>query len=836
MFYRIAILIFALLTAKTAFCQNLMHIGSYPSGNTYSAELDGSNVTLLSNTTDATLEFEIDITNSRRYWTAFLEDTISRSDYFGDDLTVLYDASDGVNNAFGIAIDVTNGRLFWAEWLPSAGGGRIRCANIDGTGSITDVLTGVNYPAGVEIDLANGHLYYAESVSRLIRRANLGTGCAALTSVTTLVTIPAPARPYALHLDVANNKMYWTDSINDRIGTSNLDGSSPNYNLWTGLGTGGPAVGPTGMDLRAGELYWSEYSTNRTRKANADGTGGITNLITTGITGNWGLSIVQSSSPEVFVNNSISPESFDLGDTVTYTILVTNIGNTNLTGISVTDTFQSELVDVTWTCSVNTGGGSCANSSGSGDINETVDLNVSGQATYTVTATVDASAGPTMTNTANISHGSDTLSSNNSDSAYGYRSNPHCMYLTENNTGTRTASVEKDGDNFVIETTTPTGGSYGIEADYGGGVYYWTSFVNDTINRANLDGSGVTTLHAAAQGVNEPAGLAHYVANSRLYWAQVADNTIRCGRTSGAGSTSVVASGLNSPRGVAIDTVNNRLYWTETGGTDKIVRGDLANNCGALTNITTVLSAPGTPLNDPYAIAVDNIASKIYWSEYGDGTIGTANLDGSSPNTSLFTSIATPTDLEIDEYENLLYWVESNAYLMRRAPADGSVPPQTLTDFTGTGISTLDKPWGVALCEPSTIDIEVVKTAVGDFRRGETANYTIVVTNNGPSNVTNLGIVDIFPNDYTNPVWTCLVTGVGACGTPAGVGDINQNLILNSGAFATFSVSGTIAASTESPLINWAGVNIPATTTDTDDTNDADDATSLLPRRIYISD
>ena len=87
--------------------------------------------------------------------------------------------------------------------------------------------------------------------------------------------------------------------------------------------------------------------------------------------------------------------------TVSYTIKATNLGPFDVTGARVTDTVPSALTGVTWICAA-TGGASCpASGSGSGDINETVNIPVGGVVAFSLTGTVAGTSG-TMSNTATI--------------------------------------------------------------------------------------------------------------------------------------------------------------------------------------------------------------------------------------------------------------------------------------------------------------------------------------------------------------------------------------------------------------------------------------------------
>src|SRR6185369_13732828 len=84
---------------------------------------------------------------------------------------------------------------------------------------------------------------------------------------------------------------------------------------------------------------------------------------------------------------------------VTYTIVASNSGPSDATGATVADTFPASLT-CTWTC-VGAGGGTCT-ASGSGNVNDTVNLPVGGSVTYTASCTVSAGATGTIDNTATV--------------------------------------------------------------------------------------------------------------------------------------------------------------------------------------------------------------------------------------------------------------------------------------------------------------------------------------------------------------------------------------------------------------------------------------------------
>jgi uncharacterized repeat protein (TIGR01451 family) len=101
---------------------------------------------------------------------------------------------------------------------------------------------------------------------------------------------------------------------------------------------------------------------------------------------------------------------------VTYTITASNQGPDDVTGAVLTNDFPSSLVNVTWTC-VPSGGASCS-ASGSGDIQDVVDLPDGASVTYTATGSAAEFAGNTATIAAPAGV-TDTDSSNNSSDGGG---------------------------------------------------------------------------------------------------------------------------------------------------------------------------------------------------------------------------------------------------------------------------------------------------------------------------------------------------------------------------------------------------------------------------------
>ncbi len=87
---------------------------------------------------------------------------------------------------------------------------------------------------------------------------------------------------------------------------------------------------------------------------------------------------------------------------MTYTIVVSNAGPSDVTGATVTDTLPAALTNVSWTC-IPAGGASCTAGPIAGNIADSVNIPVGDSVTYTVTADVLASATGNLDNTASVS-------------------------------------------------------------------------------------------------------------------------------------------------------------------------------------------------------------------------------------------------------------------------------------------------------------------------------------------------------------------------------------------------------------------------------------------------
>ncbi|NOT61652.1 MAG: DUF11 domain-containing protein, partial [Acidobacteria bacterium] len=114
--------------------------------------------------------------------------------------------------------------------------------------------------------------------------------------------------------------------------------------------------------------------------------------------------------------------------------------------------------------------------------------------------------------------------------------------------------------------------------------------------------------------------------------------------------------------------------------------------------------------------------------------------------------------------------------------------------------------------------------------------YSIVVTNNGPADVTGALVNDPLPAGITTANWSCAAGPGASCSPASGSGALNNvSVTLPLSASVTFSFTITVPAAFTGNLTNTATVTVPAGTTETNPNNNSatDTDTECLPNAIY---
>jgi uncharacterized repeat protein (TIGR01451 family) len=122
---------------------------------------------------------------------------------------------------------------------------------------------------------------------------------------------------------------------------------------------------------------------------------------------------------------------------------------------------------------------------------------------------------------------------------------------------------------------------------------------------------------------------------------------------------------------------------------------------------------------------------------------------------------------------------------------------------------------------------------------GSPVTYTIVASNNGPSDATGATVTDALPASITGATWTCTATAGSSCSS-SGSGNINASVNLLAGGSASFTLNGTVSAATTGTVSNTATVTVPVGVIDPNPGNnsatDTDTVTSTADLSITKTD
>jgi hypothetical protein len=111
------------------------------------------------------------------YWTDYGNDTIKRANMEVN--PTIETLVTGLNNPWGIALDVLGGKMYWTETS-----GAIKRADLNGDNAQSLITTGLNSPRGIALDISAGKMYWASDGDSAIKRADMSDGG----SITTLVS------------------------------------------------------------------------------------------------------------------------------------------------------------------------------------------------------------------------------------------------------------------------------------------------------------------------------------------------------------------------------------------------------------------------------------------------------------------------------------------------------------------------------------------------------------------------------------------------------------------------------------------------------------------------
>ena len=239
------------------------------------SDLNGSNTTTLVATDAETIA--IDSTHGTIYWAHPATNKIQRANLA--DGSNVEDIYFGGRNIRELGIDASGGHLYWVE----QGGEKIRRANLDGS-DVVDVVTGIDEPYGIDLDVPGGKIYWTSGTTPggidRIQRANLNG------SVVEDLLLTGGVAVHGIAIDLLNDKMYvpvdyWTAPFAN-IQRANLDGTG-GQTLLSSIGSSAADWRSIALDVPGGKVYFQEQHTGGgILRMNLDGTD-VERIISTGM-------------------------------------------------------------------------------------------------------------------------------------------------------------------------------------------------------------------------------------------------------------------------------------------------------------------------------------------------------------------------------------------------------------------------------------------------------------------------------------------------------------------------------------------------------------------------
>lgn len=507
---------------------------------------------------------------------------------------------------------------------------------------------------------------------------------------------------------------------------------------------------------------------------------------------------VSSPVTDLSVTKTDGQATYVPGAPVTYTIVVTNNGPSFARQASVIDTLDPAIVvSATWTA-VFTGAGSAGDASGTGSLDEIIDLAAGGSATYTVVAQTLPTATANLVNTVTVA------TSNLSNDP-----NP------ANNTATDTDTVVLAPALEVAKSVVDLNGGFVVAGD----TLRYTIVVSNTAAPQPREAAANVALADIIPANTTYAGNLTFSQGS-LAGSQATGVTGNLG-TLAAGGSATVTFDVTVDAGIAPSTVITNTATADGTGAQSGLPVSASDQVGIATppasDLAIVKTAPatyvpGSPLT--YSIVVSNagptastaaqIADAIpagvtsfSWTAVAAGGATVATPSGTG-------AIATTADLPVGSTVTFTVTAQTDP-----ARTTAITNTATVTPTDGHPDPNPDDQTSSATSTPVvTTDLSITKTdGVTTYVPGTSVTYTITVTNAGPSTATAARVQDTLPSIITTASWTAAITaGSGTIPNASGTGSIDETIDLGPGATAVYTVTAITSSTASTDLVNTATV------------------------------
>ncbi|MGG6461835.1 OmpA family protein [Solilutibacter silvestris] len=504
----------------------------------------------------------------------------------------------------------------------------------------------------------------------------------------TATTAAVPGQPMTWSITVKNN------GPSDAAGVTTSDNVPAEV---TGLTLGGADAGACTVSGQTVSCNFGTVTNGATKTYTVTGllassaTGNVVNTATVATTttdptpGNntsTTTTPTAASADLALVKTLVSPSPATTGSTVTYKIVVTNAGPSDVTGAVISDTVPAELTGVTWTCAAN-GSATCGAASGSGNAISLTGSIVAGSGnnlTIMVTGTAPSTTPSTIAaNIASVSPPAGTTDptpGNNTStvppvpvSAFPIVANADTYTGINGATGATTAStIVNDTLNGVVLTTAdigtkvtltpgaaPTTTSGGLVMNADGtitvkpgtpaGTYVYPYTICEKLNPTNCSTANATvTVSAAPIAATNDTGTANGATGGQAIATVLTNDTLNGAPATTSTVTITVAAGSTVPAVLTFDTTTGAVDVKPStpAGTYTfnytICEKLNPSNCSTATATVTVSAAPIVANPDSYTGINGATGTPNAGNAYANDT-----LNGQPVNVSQITgSVVTP--------------------------------------------------------------------------------------------------------------------------------------------------------------------------------------------------
>ncbi|HEY7945643.1 MAG TPA: hypothetical protein VIH15_14160 [Casimicrobiaceae bacterium] len=491
------------------------------------------------------------------------------------------------------------------------------------------------------------------------------------------------------------------------------------------------------------------------------------------------------------------------GTSTTYTIVVRNNGPSSVVGAAVRDALPAAVTGATFTA-IGSGGAAGFSASGSGDIDDTVDLPANAMVTYTVIADIAPDASGTLVNTATVTSPvgvPDPSPANNSATDTDtlvpqvtlavVKTDGSASY-TPGGTATYTVTVTdtgpSDAEDVTVSDLLPAGVTLTASA---------SCVANGVAACGAVTGSiGQTGFGTTGAQIGAGTGNSLVFTVPVAFAANMAANPLVNTATASDVATGATASGVDSDALAPQVT----LAVVKTDGSSTYTPGGSANYTVTITD-AGLSDATNVTVADPLPTGVALAADATC---IANGSASCGSVSGASGQTSFG---ATGASIAAGAGNALVFTAPVNF-----APGMTADP----LDNTATAADVLSGASGAATDSDALarqVSLAVTKSDGSmTYTPGGAANYTITVANTGLSDAVDVTVSDLLPAGVTlSSNATCVPGGSANCGTLAGsagqssFGATGASIAAGAGNLLVFTAPVNFASDlADDPLINAA--------------------------------